>query len=324
MLVDVIIPAWNSAATIGTAIRSALDQTVPTRVVVVDDASSDDTVAVARGLCADDRLVVLQHDSNMGPAAARNLAIASGDAPWIALLDADDHMEPTRLASLLALRQDANMIADDPMMVDEGASHSAGVRLLGPRYDGQVVTLEAFVSGNIPTPGAERCELGLIKPLMSRQFLRTHELRYDPTLRLGEDYDLYARALACGARLRVVPPQGYVYVKRGSSLSGQHSIGDLVRLRHVDTRLLARGDLSFPARAMLRRHRKSTDKRLQWRLLIEAVKYRRALAAALTFGRSPAVSGYLTGQLWEQALLRSGVKRAAQPRISGAAPPPRR
>jgi succinoglycan biosynthesis protein ExoU len=309
VLVDVIIPAWNAAATIERSVRSALEQTVPTRVIVVDDASTDDTFAVARAIKDDERLVVLRQDRNLGPAAARNAAIARGDSPWIALLDADDHLAPDRIAAMLALADDADLIADDPLMRDDGAPDATAVRLLGPRHDGQVVGLAAFVSGNIPTAGAERRELGLIKPLMRRAFLTDHDLHYDTQLRLGEDYDLYARALAAGARLRLLPPLGYHYVRRSRSLSAQHSIGDLQRLRDVDTRLLDRPGLSRDVRAALKCHRESTDKRLQWRLLIEAVKQRRLVSAVATFGRSPAVSLYLIGQLWEQVLLRSGMRR---------------
>lgn len=93
--VTVVIAAWNAETTILRAIDSALAQTVPVEVVVVDDRSTDDTRALAEGRAScDPRLTVLSQAENGGPSAARNRAIAESHAPWIAVLDSDDWMEP--------------------------------------------------------------------------------------------------------------------------------------------------------------------------------------------------------------------------------------
>ena len=63
--------------------------------------------------------------------------------------------------------------------------------------------------------------------MLRRSFLDAHGLRYNEDLRLGEDYDLYARALAKGARYKVVHGCGYAAVVRSDSLSGRHKTRDL-------------------------------------------------------------------------------------------------
>lgn len=88
-----VIPAFNAAASIESAIRSAQAQTrVPDEIIVVDDGSADRTAELAEALGA---LVIRQ--ANAGPGAARNRGIAATDADWVALLDADDAWRPDRI-----------------------------------------------------------------------------------------------------------------------------------------------------------------------------------------------------------------------------------
>ncbi|MEP6908240.1 MAG: glycosyltransferase, partial [Pseudoxanthomonas sp.] len=86
--VSVVIPAYNAQATLGAAVRSALQQSVPPReVIVVDDGSKDDTAAVALAFGPKVRLI---QQANGGPGAARNTGIRAAASGWIGFLDADD------------------------------------------------------------------------------------------------------------------------------------------------------------------------------------------------------------------------------------------
>ncbi len=86
--IAVIIAAYNAAATLERAVRSALAQPETAEVCVVDDASTDEMPAIAQRLASmDARVHVLRQPRNAGPAAARNAALAATDAPWIAILD---------------------------------------------------------------------------------------------------------------------------------------------------------------------------------------------------------------------------------------------
>jgi glycosyltransferase involved in cell wall biosynthesis len=97
-LVAVIVPTRDRAAMLGRAIRSALGQTMPdVQVVVVDDASTDDTPAVLRGI-QDPRLRHLRLQQSGGPARARNAGIRASQSEWVAFLDDDDEWLPDRLA----------------------------------------------------------------------------------------------------------------------------------------------------------------------------------------------------------------------------------
>src|SRR3954449_1587267 len=76
--ISVIIPTFNRAHLLERAITSALSQTLPpAEVIVVDDASTDDTRALLAGLCGRDaRIRPILQPQNQGPSGARNRGLA--------------------------------------------------------------------------------------------------------------------------------------------------------------------------------------------------------------------------------------------------------
>lgn len=235
----VVMAAMNAEATITRAVASALAQAPVREVIVVDDASRDETVAAAWR--ADDgtgRLRVVSLPENHGPAGARNHALSLSDSKFFCVLDSDDYMLPGRLERLLARGgDDWDLLADDIFILPAELADTVSETEVFASEPGVAmsVDLPTFVRGNISIPGRSRGELGFLKPIIRRDFLDTMGLRYRETLRLGEDYALYLRALRAGARFKVVGACGYVALERADSLSSRHSAGDLHRLADVDT-----------------------------------------------------------------------------------------
>jgi len=92
---SVIIPAYNCEAFIGEAIESAISQEgVNIEIIVVDDGSSDDTVAVAKRF---GKHITIIRQPNSGPAVARNHGAKVSSGNILAFLDADDLWLPTKL-----------------------------------------------------------------------------------------------------------------------------------------------------------------------------------------------------------------------------------
>ncbi len=97
-LVSVVIPTYNRSRSIERAVRGVLAQTYDTlELIVVDDASSDDTVAILENIC-DPRLRILRQPRNAGAGAARHAGILAAQAQVIAFQDSDDEWLPEKLA----------------------------------------------------------------------------------------------------------------------------------------------------------------------------------------------------------------------------------
>jgi succinoglycan biosynthesis protein ExoU len=265
----VIIAAKNAEATIGRAIASALREPLVDEVIVVDDGSDDATARVSRDAGdSTGRLQVIALERNQGPAFARNQAIARSRAPLVAILDADDFFLQGRFDTLLD-GGDWDFVADNIVFIDSRSAACNEPEV--PRFEAapRFLDLPGFIEGNISRRGASRGEIGFLKPVMRRAFLDAHGLRYDETLRLGEDSDLYARALLRGARYKVVHGCGYGAVVRADSLSGRHRTADLKRLYEADRAMLTSGAMTAEARTALRRHERHVRGRYELRHFLD-------------------------------------------------------
>ncbi|MBL1377771.1 glycosyltransferase [Zobellella iuensis] len=98
-LVSVIMPCYNAEATIATALRSLQQQTWRNlEILVVDDASTDNTAAIVAGLAAQDkRITLLRQDVNKGAYSARNTALAVAKGRLITTHDCDDWSHPQKI-----------------------------------------------------------------------------------------------------------------------------------------------------------------------------------------------------------------------------------
>lgn len=106
-LVSVIIPAYNAARFILQAIDSALTQTLEDiEVLVVDDGSTDDTLALVEEVARLDGRIRIFSQANGGVGAARNRAIAEARGRYLAPLDADDFWYPEKLSRQVSLLEE--------------------------------------------------------------------------------------------------------------------------------------------------------------------------------------------------------------------------
>lgn len=101
--VSVIVPAYNGTATIGDTIQSVLAQTHPHfELIVVDDASTDDTAGVVKSF-ADPRLTYIRHTTNKGAHGAWLTGLEASRGAFVACLDQDDVYHPDKLLEHMRL-----------------------------------------------------------------------------------------------------------------------------------------------------------------------------------------------------------------------------
>lgn len=250
--VSVIIPAWNAENFIQGALDSALKQTLADiEVLVIDDASSDGTASLVAAMAsADPRLRLMRLTQNGGPSKARNRALEVAKGDYIAVLDADDRFAPARLQNLLEFAQahGADIVFDNLLRCPLADSDAGGEPHLRAPENGaaQRVDLEMFLAANRMN-GSDRT-MGHLKPMISRSFLESRQLRYCEDVRIAEDFLLICEALAQGAQAWLTYACGYKYWIRPGSLSKRPMARDVEAMRASDDRFRARFGLALQPR----------------------------------------------------------------------------
>jgi glycosyltransferase involved in cell wall biosynthesis len=120
MTVSVIIPVFNGAHFLASAIESVLVQTRPVdEIVVVNDGSTDDSAAIAQRFS---KPVHLISQPNAGPAMARNTGLLHTSGEYVAFLDSDDLMVPHRIATQVAVfeRSDVEVVLSAQWLFRDG------------------------------------------------------------------------------------------------------------------------------------------------------------------------------------------------------------
>jgi glycosyltransferase involved in cell wall biosynthesis len=185
-LVSVLLAVHNDARFLGAAVDSVFHQTRrDLELIVVDDASTDETPAVLAGV-TDRRLVVLRNQERLGLAASLNRGLGRADGKFVARLDADDIALPQRLERQLARIRGAPRVAIvGSGVVDLTADGTQGKTHLMPAGS-RALRWHALFSSPFFHPTV----------LVDRELVEQHALRYDPAFLESEDYDLWTRLFA--------------------------------------------------------------------------------------------------------------------------------
>jgi glycosyltransferase involved in cell wall biosynthesis len=101
-LLSVVIPVFNEAATIGKVIRDVADQPLVGEIIIIDDASTDDTQAQIASLTAlPIPIRILRHTTNQGKGAALRTGIKAATLPYVIIQDADLEYDPREYPTIL-------------------------------------------------------------------------------------------------------------------------------------------------------------------------------------------------------------------------------
>ncbi len=219
--VSVIIPAYNTSAYISQAIESALGQTLKNiEVIVVDDASTDNTLEVIRSF-ADERLKIFVNHQNQGAGGTRNRALKEAKGEWIAVLDSDDWYAPERLEKLLqvASTENADIVADDLFLIRDGDSSPWSTLINESReLIDKIKQIDPVYFVETDVYGQKGLHLGISKPLFRRDFLIQQNIEYDAKIKVTQDFWLVLKCLIKKARFFLVPEPYYYYRSRLGSL----------------------------------------------------------------------------------------------------------
>ncbi len=194
--VSVIMAAYNGAALIPETIATLRAQTFANwELIVVDDCSTDNTLAVLRAL-DDPRITVIASEQNQGPVHARNRAFAAARGRYIAGLDQDDLCTADRFARQVAFldaNPDVALVASAALLLEgDTAAPWPNERPLSP----------AMIDWLLLTQNPLVWSTTMFRADAGRQL--TPFTR--PELRYAEDFDLYHRIRAFGSIARLDAP----------------------------------------------------------------------------------------------------------------------
>ncbi|MBX2906235.1 MAG: glycosyltransferase family 2 protein [Taibaiella sp.] len=177
MTYSVVIPVYNGADTIIRAVDSVLIQTLqPLEIIVVDDASTDETVSLLERTFSG-QVKIVRLGSNEGSAAARNAGMDVAIGAYIAFLDADDTWHPEKLHVTNAILSEHPGVA---LFYHSSTLKEFDKTIVKPEGSVKMLSFARLLRGNyVHTPCA------VIRNDTS--------FRFEPSMRYMEDYDLWLR-----------------------------------------------------------------------------------------------------------------------------------
>ena len=208
MRISVVIPVFNAAQFVESAVRSALVFDEVKEVLLVEDGSTDESLVVCKQLATKDprvRLLGHPHGANAGAASSRNLGIRMATGEWIAFLDADDVYLPERFQverTLLQEHPDADGeygaigVHFHDAEGEERYRRTFSRDLLGVRKRVPPEQLFEGMSGGIPDFG----HIHLNTLTVRRSCLMAMDILMRPDMRLHQDHEFVIR-LSHSARL---------------------------------------------------------------------------------------------------------------------------
>jgi glycosyltransferase involved in cell wall biosynthesis len=195
--ISVVIPLYNHAGYIGEALESVLAQTVaPSEIIVVDDGSTDNSLAIAESMAARDSRLIVWSQPNQDAPQAINAGLHRATGEFVAILNSDDAYSPKRLERCIgALQRDAaaGCVATGLAFMDASGApqslpwHAEALAFRAQEPD----TALALINANFVMT-------------TSNFFLRRSALRevgYFSRLRYAHDLDFLVRLLLAGQRL---------------------------------------------------------------------------------------------------------------------------
>jgi glycosyltransferase involved in cell wall biosynthesis len=216
--VDVVVPCYRYGHFLEQCVNSVLDQAnVSVRVLVIDDASPDDTAAVASALAhRDARVHFIRHPVNRGHIATYNEGLAWASADYVLLLSADDYLLPGALARatvvLDAHPQAAFAFGHAIVLADGDADHSTRIHNARKTDGAKVVSGPKFVAmsgaGNmVATPTA-----------VVRTRLQHAAGGYRPELPHSGDMEMWLRLAALGS-VAILRADQAIYRRHATNMS---------------------------------------------------------------------------------------------------------
>ncbi len=196
MLLSIIIPAYNCADTLETAVSSAVLFS-DSEIIIIDDGSTDNTPDIIKRLCEKYPTVRSVRQANAGPAAARNTGIDIANGDYIMFIDSDDTFESHACEKITSeLSSDTDMLIFGFKQCFFGRAEDKIYSLNSP------FNVDDYYKCNLLNQ--------VWNKVYKREFLNKNNIHFK-AFRYGEDRIFNAEALNCSPAVKAIPDVLYNY-----------------------------------------------------------------------------------------------------------------
>ena len=241
--VSVIVPVYNAKTYLDRCMQHLLSQTLSDiEIILVDDGSTDDSLSICRTYAANANkiggiFIQVIHQSNQGPAAARNAGLSCAVGKWIAFVDPDDYVSPDycKASYEYAEKTDADIVmfdavrekeplvlADDSMIIEE-QDHIMNLRcaILYPymlRYSPNLHIKDQYQS-------THKSDIAIAAPwnkLYKKSFLNDNNLIFPEQLKTLDDMTFNYLAFGCSPKVAYLHRKLYHYCFNKKSITNKY------------------------------------------------------------------------------------------------------
>lgn len=244
--VSVLMPNYNGKRYVQKAIESILKQSYRNfEFVIVDDCSTDGSWEIINQYAKlDQRIVPVRNERNIGVAATLNHGLRFCKGKWVARMDSDDISEPNRLKIQLSrLKEEQGDVCACDIKIIDDSDEVRAERIYSNKNIGNSILIESPVAH--PT-------------VIMRRELLGEETPYDLDFESAEDYDLWLRLYAKGAKFIVLPQTLYLYRLH------------LGQVKSKNTKKQLRTTLRVKSNA-IKKYKLPLSFKARWRMLLERI-----------------------------------------------------
>ncbi|MGM9767309.1 MAG: glycosyltransferase family 2 protein [Candidatus Cryptobacteroides sp.] len=211
---SIIIPVYNAEATVRRCVDSVLAQTFTDfECILINDGSTDSSGSICDEYAAKDSRVRVFHKENGGVSSARNIGLDNAKGEWICFIDADDDIQNLDAISTSDLTADIILFALR-FVNSEGISSVDSLVPLSKQENTKENYLKAYIHYHIFN--------SVCAKLIRRNIIG--ELRFDPTIKFGEDALFCLRLMKSVNRIAVCNKVVYTYYYEDYGMKYQTSI----------------------------------------------------------------------------------------------------
>ncbi len=219
-LISIIIPLYNSEGFIGKCIQSLLNQTYTNcEIIVVDDASTDNSLKVVQDLAKQDaRVKVFFGKKYSGVSAVRNFGLENASGEYVCFVDSDDYVSKYYLESLITSLQDTGADVSCVGVARVNESQKKNLDKAFNTNDYKVSTFNKVEAMELLFTG-RKIRMNIWNKIFKKEFFTgENKIKYNEDIYHGEDvaflYDVFSRV----EKVSFVPMKYYAYTSRKGSL----------------------------------------------------------------------------------------------------------